>query len=129
MKQRPAHWAWRAGWILSGLTIAFLTLDAGMKIAEAPISIDATAELGYPAHLVRPMGMLLLVSTLLYALPQTSLIGAILVTGYLGGAVATQFRVENPLFSHVFFGVYIGLLLWGGVYLRKPAFRTLISLR
>jgi hypothetical protein len=126
--QISEKWTQRGGWLLSGLTIAFLILDAIMKILEVPISVDTTAALGYPAYLVRPMGMVLLASTLLYALPQTTLMGAILVTGYLGGAIATQLRVENPLFSHVLFGVYVGLLLWGGIYLRKPGLRALLAL-
>jgi len=124
-----ANWTNRAGWILSGLIIAFLIMDAGMKIAEVPVSVDTTVALGFPAHLVRPLGILLLAGTLLYALPQTSLIGAIIVTGYLGGAIATQLRVENPLFSHVLFGGYFGLVLWGGLYLRNPDFRQLVSVR
>ena len=122
-------WAQRGGWIISGLTIAFLIVDAVMKVVEAPISVEMTMALGYPGHLVRPMGVLLLVSTVLYGLRSTSLIGAILVTGYLGGAIATQLRVENPLFSHVLFGVYIALLLWGGLYLREPALRAMIRPR
>ena len=123
-----AYWA---GWGISGLVIAFLLMDAGMKLLALPIVIETSASLGWhgDAASARELGVVLLICTLLYAAPQTAMLGAILLTGYLGGAVATHVRVDNPLFSHVLFGVYIGVLLWGGLYLRDARIRALLPLR
>jgi molybdopterin synthase sulfur carrier subunit len=96
------------GRIVSGLAVAFLLLDGVMKVLRAQVSVDGTVQLGYPGSLVVGLGVLLLICTLLYLIPQTSVLGAILLTGYLDGAVATQLRAGNPLFSHVFFPVYVG---------------------
>jgi hypothetical protein len=116
------------GRVLSGLAIAFLTMDGAMKLVRPQIVIDTTAQLGWPtdATTLTMLGVVLLGSTLLYALPRTSVLGAILLTGYLGGAVATHARIGSPLFSHVLFGVYIGLVVWGGLWLRNARLRTLI---
>lgn len=120
----------RIGWTMSGLMIAFLLLDATMKLLALPIVLEASAPLGFAGvEMARALGAVLLVATLLYALPQTAVLGAILVTGYLGGAVATHVRVGSPLFSHVLFGVYLGVILWGGLYLRDERLRQLIPLR
>ncbi|HEY9091349.1 DoxX family protein [Parasphingorhabdus sp.] len=124
----PGTWLIRIGWVLSGLVIAFFLLDAGMKMTGADVSVSATVALGYPAHQVRAIGFILLILTGLYAIPRTSVLGALGATGYLGGAVAAQLRVESPLISHVLFGVYLGLMLWGGLYLREPRLRTLLPL-
>jgi hypothetical protein len=122
-----AHWI---GWAMSGLVIAFLLMDSAMKLMALPVALEASAPLGVPgADMARTLGVLLLVCTLLYTAPLTAVFGAILLTGYLGGAVATHVRVGSPLFTHVMFGVYLGLLLWGGLYLRDPRLRTLIPLR
>jgi hypothetical protein len=75
------------------------------------------------------LGILTLVSTVLYALPRTSVLGAILLTGYLGGAIATHLRIGSPLFTHILFGVYLGLMVWGGLYLRDERLRALLPLR
>lgn len=115
-----------AGRILSGLTIAFLILDAVMKIVKAEVSVKSTIELGYPESVVVPIGIVLLICTLLYSIPRTAFLGAILLTAYLGGAVTTNLRVGNPLFSHVLFPVYFGAMVWGGVYLRNQRLRTII---
>jgi hypothetical protein len=121
------HWV---GWTMSGLVIAFLLMDATMKLLALPFVIETSGPLGFPgAGMARGLGTLLLVCTLLYAAPQMAVLGAILVTGYLGGAVATQVRVGSPLFTHVLFGVYLGVLLWGGLYLRDGRLRALIPLR
>jgi hypothetical protein len=122
-----AYWA---GWVLSGLVIAFLLMDAAMKLMALPVVLEAGAPLGLPgADLARGLGTLLLVCTVLYAVPQTAVLGAILLTGYLGGAVATHMRVGSPLFTHVLFGVYLGILLWGGLYLRDARLRALVPIR
>jgi hypothetical protein len=110
------------GWILCGLVIAFLLLDAIMKLIAPPFVLEAGRSIGFPGvSMARGLGLLLLACTLLYIVPRTSVLGAILVTAYLGGAVATHVRLGHPLFSHVLFGVYVGILMWGGLALRLPA--------
>jgi hypothetical protein len=122
-----AYWA---GWAISGLVIAFLLMDAAMKLMALPVVLEADAPLGLAgADMARGLGTLLLVCTVLYIVPQTAVLGAILLTGYLGGAVAMHMRVGSPLFTHVLFGVYLGILLWGGLYLRDPRLRSLIPIR
>jgi len=123
-------WNYRIGWVMSGLVIAFLLMDATMKVLALPVVLEASGPLGFPgAAMARGLGIVLLLCTLLYAAPQTAVLGAILLTGYLGGAAATHVRVGSPFFTHVLFGVYLGLLLWGGLYLRDAAVRRLIPLR
>lgn len=118
------------GWVMSGLVIAFMLMDSTMKLLALPVVLEAGAPLGFPgASMAHGLGLLLLVCTVLYAVPQTAVLGAILLTGYLGGAVATHVRVGSPLFTHVLFGVYLGVLLWGGLYLREIRLRPLIPLR
>jgi hypothetical protein len=118
------------GWVLSGLVIAFLLMDATMKLLALPIVLETQEPLGFSgAGLARGLGVLLLACTLLYAAPQTAVLGAILLTGYLGGAVVTHVRVGDPLFSHILFGVYVGVFLWLGLYLRDPRLRALVPLR
>jgi DoxX-like family len=120
-----------AGRIISGLVIAFLAFDGVFKFVKpAPTPVVETfARLGWSLSLAPVLGTILLVSVALYVIPSTSVLGAILLTGYLGGAVATHFRVGDPLFSHVLFPTYVGVLLWGGLYLREPRLRALIPLR
>lgn len=119
-----------AGWGMTGLVIAFLLMDATMKLLALPIVIETSGPLGFPgADMAQGLGALLLMCTLLHVAPPTAILGAILLTGYLGGAVATHVRVGSPLFSHVLFGVYLGVLLWGGLYLRDVRLRVLIPLR
>jgi hypothetical protein len=121
---------YRIGWVMSGLVIAFLLMDAAMKLLALPVVLEASGPLGFPgAAMARGLGIVLLLCTLLYAAPQTAVLGAILLTGYLGGAAATHVRVGSPLFTHVLFGVYLGLLLWAGLYLRDAALRRLIPFR
>ena len=118
------------GWILSGLMIAFLLMDATMKLLALPVVLEAQVPLGFAgAATARGLGVLLLACTLLYAVPRTAVLGAILLTGYLGGAVATHLRVGDPLFTHVLFGVYMGVALWLGLYLRDARLRALVPLR
>ncbi|TWT13900.1 DoxX family protein [Reyranella sp. CPCC 100927] len=119
------------GRVLSGLVVLFMIFDGGIKLVPLGIVTETMAQLGYPATdaLARGLGILLLLSTLLYVVPRTSVLGAILLTGYLGGAIATQLRVGNPVFSHLLFGLYLGLMAWGGLYLRDARLRALIPLR
>jgi hypothetical protein len=114
------------GRILSALSVLFLIMDGAMKVAKARVAVDGTMQLGYPESTVVPIGAVLLLSTLLYAIPRTSVWGAILLTGYLGGAVASQFRVGSPLFSNVLFPVYFGIVIWAGLVLRNRRLRNLV---
>lgn len=116
-----------AGRIASGLPIAFLLMDSVMKLMKAQLAVDGTVELGYPANAVFGIGVVLLVCTILYMVPRTSFLGAILLTGYLGGAVATHVRVANPLFTHILFPIYVAILIWGGLYLRDNRVRDLVT--
>jgi hypothetical protein len=119
----------RAGAIMSSLAILFLLFDALTKVMGASQSVEASVQLGYPASLVPVIGIILLVCVIAYAVPATSITGAILLTGYLGGAAATQLRVENPLLTHTLFPVYLGALIWGGLLLREERLRALVPLR
>lgn len=115
------------GRILSGIVIVFLLVDTlGKLIRVAPV-IEGTLQLGYPESAVVPIGLLLLAGVVLYAIPRTSVLGAIYLTGFLGGAVATHYRVGSPLFTHVLFAVYVALFVWGGLALRNPRLRALLT--
>lgn len=117
------------GRIISALAILFLLLDGAVKVMRLAPAVEGTVQLGYPASVVLGIGILQLVCTFAYLIPRTSILGAILLTGYLGGAIATHVRLGNPLFSPVLFPVYIGALIWGGLYLRDSGLRTLVPLR
>lgn len=117
------------GWIMSGFVILFLTFDAIMKFVQPAVVVQTTVDqLGFKLHHIEVIGMIGLIAVTLYAIPRTALLGAILVTAQLGGAIAAQVRVDNPLFSHTLFPVYLGILLWGGLWLRLPALRRLLPL-
>lgn len=130
-----AHSAGKAGlqvWIgraLSTLVVLFLLMDAGMKLAVLPVVVETGEQLGWAGDTARPLGVTLLICTLLYVYPGTAVLGAVLLTAYLGGAVATHTRIGSPIFSHMLFGVYLALLAWGGLYLRDEELRRLIPLR
>jgi hypothetical protein len=117
------------GRILSGLMIAFLLADGVMKVMKARVAVEGSIQLGYPESVVFGIGAVLLVSTALYAIPRTSVLGAILLTGYLGGAIATHVRVGSPLVGYTFFPIYVGVILWAGLYLREARLRALIPIR
>ena len=117
------------GRVLSGLVVLFLLFDGGIKLIPLDIVLTTSQELGIPTHLARTLGVLTLACTLLYAWPRTAVLGAVLLTGYLGGAIYVHVRADSPLFSHVLFGVYLGVIVWGGLWLRDPAVRALIPLR
>ena len=123
----PKKLLW-AGWIISALAVLFLAFDAVIKIIQHPEAINATAQLGYPETFVFGIGLLELVCLAIYVIPPTSVLGAILLTGYLGGAVATHVRAGSDPFS-VIFPIIIGLLLWGGLYWRNERLRALIPLQ
>ena len=118
-----------AGRVLSGLVILFLLFDAGLKLVAPEVAIKYTPpDLGWTRDVptMTMLATLLLIPTLLYIWPRTAILGAILITGYLGGAIATHVRIGSPLLSHSLFGVYLGLMLWGGLWLRDPRVRALI---
>jgi len=114
------------GRVLSGLVIAFLLFDAIAKLLKPGFVVEATLKLGYPENTIIGIGIVLLICTILYAIPQTSIFGAVLLTGYLGGAIATHVRVGDPLFSHVLFPIYVAVMMWGGLYLRDPRLGALL---
>ena len=116
-----------AGRIVSGLVAVFLLLDGGMKLAKPAFVVEATVRLGYPESTIVPIGVVLIVCTVLYLIPRTAVLGAILLTAYLGGAVATQIRAGEPVFS-VVFAIVFGVLVWLGLYLRNPTLRLLVPL-
>jgi hypothetical protein len=118
-----------AGRIISALVVLFLVFDSVIKFIKPAPVVEACAKLGLPMNLVVGIGIVLLICTTLYAIPRTSILGAILLTGYLGGAVVTHLRVGDPLFSHVLFPTYFGMLLWLGLYLREDRLRALLPLR
>jgi hypothetical protein len=111
------------------LTILFMLFDAGGKLALETHVLDATTKIGYPVSAIRPIGAIALICTVLYAVPRTAILGAVLLTGFYGGAVASKVRIDDPLFSSILFGVYFGLIAWGGLYLRDDRLRSLFPLR
>jgi hypothetical protein len=115
-------WAAR---IISGLVALFLLLDGGMKLAKPAFVVTETMRLGYRESVIFPLGVVLIVCTILYLIPRTAVLGAILLTAYLGGAVATHVRAGEPVFS-VVFAIVFGVLVWLGLYLRNPTLRLLI---
>jgi len=117
-----------AGRIISALPALFLLLDGIMKLVKPAPVVEATVRLGYPESVILGLGIVLLACTVLYLIPRTAILGAILLTGYLGGAVATHVRVGGGLFS-VLFPVVLGVLVWGGLWLRDERLRALIPLR
>ncbi|HKB64413.1 MAG TPA: DoxX family protein [Pyrinomonadaceae bacterium] len=116
-----------AGRIMSWLPALFLLVDGVMKLFKPAVVVEATVKLGYPENTILPLGIVLTVCTILYLIPRTAVLGAILLTGYLGGAIATHVRVSEGLFSIVF-PLIFGVLLWGGLYLRNNRLQTLIPI-
>ena len=119
----------RTGAIMAGIAILFLLFDSVGKLVLVPEVVEGSVQLGYPEYTVRIIGMILLTCVLLYAVPRTSVLGAVLLTGYLGGAVATHFRVGSPLLTHTLFPIYLGALIWAGLILREDRLRSLFPLR
>lgn len=117
------------GRVLSGLAIVFLLFDGAIKLVPLDIVITTSQQLGIPTELARTLGVLTLLCTILYAIPRTAVLGAILLTGYMGGAIYTHLRADSPLFTHTLFGVYLAVLIWGGLYLRNERVRALIPFR
>ena len=119
-----------AGWVLTGLfTLFMLGASIAPKLVGAEIAADTMRQLGWPDGYVLMIGLIELGCVLLYLYRRTSVLGALLMMGVLGGAMATQIRVGNPLFSHILFSIYLGLFMWGGLWLRDPALRRLFPWR
>jgi hypothetical protein len=118
------------GWVLTGIYSLFM-LGASVtpKFFFTAIANETMTQLGWPMGYVTMIGAIELVCVMLYLYPKTSVFGAVLTMGLLGGAIATQVRAESPLFSHTFFGIYLGLLMWGGLWLRDPALRAILPFR
>jgi hypothetical protein len=125
---KPALWTGR---VLSGLVTLFLLLNGGMKLVPLSIVTETMDKIGYGSSesLARSLGFITIACSVLYAIPPTSILGAILLTGYLGGAMASHLRIGSPLFSHMLFGLYLGLVVWGGLWLRDRSLRALIPFR
>ena len=119
----------RVGQVISGLIAAFLLFDAVIHIVKIDPVVDSFRTLGLPIGTAVAIGVIELICVALYVVPRTSVLGAILLTGYLGGAVSAQLRVEAPLFSTLLFPVYVGVLVWAGLYLRDSELRALVPLR
>jgi hypothetical protein len=123
---RSAVWT---GQVLSGLAVAFLIFDAVLKVLELRVAVEATTNLGYPPGVIFALGLIQSALLVLYLLPRTSILGAVLWTGYLGGAVAAHVRVGSPLFSHTLFPIYVAVLLWAGLWLRDKELRSVLPVR
>jgi hypothetical protein len=125
---RPAR---LLGRVLSGFVIVFMMFDGAIKLVPWPVVTQTMDRIGYGSSdgLARALGVISIACTVLYAIPPTSILGAILLTGYLGGAMASHVRIGSPLFSHILFGFYLGLMLWGGLWLRDGSLRDLIPWR
>jgi hypothetical protein len=117
------------GRILSAVAVLFLLFDITLHLLRPPFVIEGTKKIGYPVNTIFMLGIIELVCLILYLIPRTAVLGAILWTGYLGGAVATHVRLSDPLFSQILFPIYVALLLWGGLWLRDQRLRALIPIR
>lgn len=119
------------GRVMSGVVILFLLFDGAIKLVPLPVVTETMDKMGWGAGdtLARSLGIITIVCTLLYSVPPTSILGAILLTGYLGGAIASHLRIGSPLFTHTLFGLYLGLMVWGGLYLRDGNLRALLPFR
>ena len=120
---KPLLWTGR---VFSGLAILFFLFDGVMKLVKPAVVVSSTVALGYPENEIVGIGIAVLACTILYAIPRTSVLGAILLTGYLGGAIASKVRIEAPLFD-VVFALVFAAFIWGGLYLREPRLRALLS--
>ena len=128
MSETATKRSW-VGIVITAIPTLFLLLDAVGKLVKPEPVVTGTVELGYPETVIVPLGIVLLICTILYAIPMTSVLGAILLTGYLGGAVAIHVRAGSPLFTHMLFPIYLGIFIWLGLYLRDIRLRSLVPLR
>ncbi|MET0692984.1 MAG: DoxX family protein [Propionibacteriaceae bacterium] len=127
--ERPSQRQRRVGLVLTALVGLFLAFDVVVHLLRIDAVVDSFAKLGFPLSVAIPIGLLELVCLVLYLVPRTSVLGAILLTGYLGGAMSAQVRIDAPLVSTLLFPVYVGIVVWAGLYLRQPRLRALVPLR
>jgi hypothetical protein len=128
--ERPLRtWVHKAGTIISVLVTAFLAFDAVGKLAGVPQVKEATQALGFPPGQALVIGIVLAICVVVYVVPRTRVLGALGITAYLGGAVTTNMRVEAPLFTHTLFAVYLGVLMWAGLAMRRPELLRIVGLR
>jgi hypothetical protein len=118
-----------AGYALTGAFTVFMLFDVGIKLMRHPMVEETMRQLGFNGGLGFPIGVIEAVCLVLYLMRRTAVLGAVLFTGLFGGAIATHLRHADPLFSHVLFGVYLGLFMWGGLWLRDPLLRSLFPIR
>jgi len=118
-----------AGYALTAFVALFLTFDTVLKVLQLAPAVQGTTELGYPASTVLTIGLIEFVCLALYLIPRTSVLGALVLTGYLGGAIATHVRIGSPLPTHTLFPIYVALMVWGGLYLRESRLRELLPFR
>jgi hypothetical protein len=123
---RAQLWTGRS---LSGFAVLFLTFDVAMKLFHTSAAVQGSTELGYSESSVGTIGVIELICLVVYLIPRTAVLGAVLFTGYLGGAIATHVRLDNPLFTHVLFPIYIAAFIWGGIYLRDRALHAVLPFR
>ena len=119
----PSRWIGR---VLTAVAVLFLTFDMTIKLVGAKEAVDGTVQLGWAPHHLPILGLIQLVCLILYLVPRTAPLGAVLWTGYLGGAIATHLRLDNPLFTHILFPIYVAAMIWGGLYLRDARIRALL---
>jgi hypothetical protein len=122
----PGRTARITGWVLTSLVALFLLFDSVTKLLQLPAVVEATVQMGFPATTVPVIGGTLLACLVLYLIPRTAVLGAVLLTGYLGGAVCAQLRIEAPVLGYLLFPVYTGVLVWLGLYLRSAVLRALV---
>jgi hypothetical protein len=125
MENQPSKAARWTSYIMSGIVILFMLMDSIMKFVKPTEVIEGTLALGFNESHLTTLGSLGLISTLLYIYPRTAILGAVLLTGYFGGAMATHVRLNNPLFTHILFTGYLGIMMWGGLWLRNLKLREL----
>lgn len=125
----PSYTLRWTGRVITAIPVLFLLFDSIIHVLNIAPVVEASVQLGYPIGIARTLGIIELACLFAYLWPRTAILGGILLTGYLGGAIASNLRVGNPLFSHVLFPVYVGLLLWAGLYLRDARLRTLLPVR
>ena len=128
-RHRPSHPTVVAGRIITGLVALFLTFDAGIKLVRAKAAVEGSAPLGFTPDQVFVIGVIGAVCLVLYLIPRVAPLGALLWTGYFGGAIVTHFRVDNPLLTHTLFPIFVAALVWGGLYLRDPRIRAVLGKR
>ena len=123
-----SKWMIRIGYALSALFVLFMVFDGTIKVMQLPVVLTTFDQMGWPRDLSLSIGILELALTLFYVIPRTSIFAAVVLTGYLGGAIASHVRINDPLFTHVLFGIYLAAMMWGGIYLRDGPLRALIPL-